>query len=262
MSGITPSQPQNIILNSKHKRSGENNGDVLYELQTPIQGAQRARLHDYSTVYLINLIRPEQASLTFDISGFSYNVSLTSLTSNYYTDIADVVTDIQGVIDGLFVDSSGQYHTAIKPTLAYAAPTRSVSFSGSSAITINASNSTFWFKLGWPNGTYGPALSLTAPSYPNVIPVTEVYIELQGFLNTGALIRTSDSSYHGNPNIADIVTFDCGLGDVFSTHFATIPEYPLQVNNTVGQIRVRLLDSTGAVITNMPDYRIVISFDY
>lgn len=267
MSGITLEQPASLILNSKYKPTGASVGDVTYALQRPITGANRARIHQLSLVYLAHLVREEQASLTFTINDgtvYSYDVSLSSLTDKYYEDVTDLVADINSVLAALFVDGSGQYATALLPTLSYSTATRRIIVSCSQPLSIIATNTTFWFKLGWANGTYAEATSLTAPSWPSVIPLQEIYIELSGFLNDSALIQTSDSSYHGNTSIAEVVTLsNTRLGDLYSHQFATLPAYPLICNNQITNIRVRLLDSTGAVITSLEsDYRMTLSFSY
>lgn len=267
MSGVSQQQPITIILNSKYKRSTETVGDVTYQLQVPIHGAQRARIHQMSLVYLAHLVRTEQAQLDFTInagSAFNYSISLASMTDKYYDDIADVVADINAIMAATFVDGSGPYNSALLPTFAYVPSTRSITVTCSSPFLVRSANNNFWYKLGWSNGTYAPATLVTSPSWPSVIPLQELYIEIDGMLNDSALIVTDSTSYHNNPAIAEVVTMsNTRLGDLYSHQFPTVPTYPLICQPSISNIRVRLMDSTGQVITSLDsDYRMSLSFSY
>lgn len=275
MSGTSVFQPKSVILNSKYRQSYEGNSDVTYQLIQPIHAVQRARISEFTTVYLANLVREDQASLKFNLYtdvgalDYSYDISLDSLTENYYETITEVVTDIQAIMDALFVDTGGnKFSVLYKPTITYNTTKRNITVSwlGLNTYTteIISDNSTFWYKLGFPNGVTEKARIHEAPSYPSVLPLNELYIEIGGMTSENTLLRTENSSYHNNTKIAQVVTFaDTRLGDLYSFVGRTVPEYPLIPNESVQNIRVRLLDSTGNVVPNLKaDYRLTLDFMY
>jgi hypothetical protein len=267
MSGVSLQQPISVILNSKYRKSYESIGDITFQLQRPISGAQRARLHQFATVYLAHLVRSEQAKLDFTIDDgtvYTYSVSLASLTDKYYDDIDDVVADINAIMAALFVDGSGQYATALKPTFAFSNSIRRITVACASPLSVVSANDNFWFKLGWANGTYAGGVSLTGPSWPSVVPLQEIYVEVDGMMNDTALLQTDSDAYHENTRIAEIVTLsNTRLGDLYSHQFPTVPTYPLICQPNIANIRVRLMDSTGQVITSLEsDYRLTLSFSY
>ena len=268
----SPHQPQQVILNSKFRSPSESINNVSYNLVTPIQSSVGGRISSFSTIYLAKLIQPNQALLNFSVRTdsleFDYSISLSSLTENYYHTQKDLFEDINNILISLFTENSGQYNIDLLPVLTFDTKTYKSSFTANTtqatSVKIDSNNNNFWFKLGWTNGIYDFAASLKSPSPPSVIPINEMYIQIDGILNESATIKTIYNNNPANdPRIAEIITFNnVSLGDIFVYRGNNIPEYPLHPSNTIGALNIKLLNSIGQPINLDSDYRMVIDFIY
>jgi len=267
----SPHQPQQVILNSKFRNASEQINNVTYNIQMPIQSAVGARITSFSTIYLAKLIQPNQALLNFSVRTdsleFDYSISLSSLTENYYHTQKDLFEDINNILISLFVDASGQYNIDLLPVLTFDTKTYKSSFTANTtqatSVKIDSNNNNFWFKLGWINGIYDFTASLKSPSPPSVIPINELYIQIDGILNESAVINTLNNNPANDPRIAEIITFNnVSLGDVFSYRGNHVPEYPLHPSSSISNINIKLLNSIGQPINLDSDYRMVIDFIY
>lgn len=277
MSGVSLNRPQRLILNSKYRNSNEQVSNVTYNLITPIEGATGARIHNISLIYLIPLINDTQAELNWslDVSGNSWNYTtdLDGLTNNYYDNLSKLLEDLNSLVQAPFTDASGsgtQFSEDYKPELLFDSETKQIIFqmvttiSEAHVLTIDSNNNNFWFKLGFPNGTYTTTNNvLYSPSYPSIIPLNELYLEIDGLKSVTTLLQTSNTAYHNNPNITDVITFsNTAQGDLFQYFSPTIPEYGLETQNFFQTLRVRLLNSIGQEINLKSDYKLTIEFKY
>lgn len=268
----SPSQPQQVILNSKYKSSNEPIHNVTYNFATPIQNAIGARITSFSTIYLAKLIQYEQAFLTFsvrtDTVSYDYNIDLAGISENYYSSQKDLFDDINAVLTAVFTSATpgDKFYTGMKPTLVFdKRKLRTVFTANSSYLTsvlINSTNENIWFKLGYPNGTYNWAASIQSPNPPSVIPLNELYIQIDGMINeTGILNNVNNPT--NNPTTCEIITMNnVSLGDVFLYRPSNIPEYPLKPNTYISALNIKLLNSLGQPARLDADYRIQIDFIY
>lgn len=271
MSGTN--QPQQVILNSKYKQSYETIDNITYSFETPIHNAVSARLTSFSTIYLVRLISPEQASLNFsvrtDTLEHDYNIDLTNLTNNYYNSLTELLDDLNNKLTAEFTsaDPSNNFYTELKPTLSFNSKTLKILFNANQStipttVKINSNDSNIWFKLGFINGIYDFQSQLISPSSPSIIPLNELYIEIDGLINeTGRLLNYNTPT--NNPKVVEVVTFtNVSIGDVFFYRSSNIPEYPLKTNSAISNMNIRLLNSLGQPVRLQSDYRLQLDFLY
>lgn len=260
-------RPNKIILNSKFRSSGTITNCNFNFIQ-PIEGVKGARINNFSAIYLVPLINPNQALLKFSILDggtiYGYYLDLSSLTDKYYEDIDNLMEDINGLLTNLFSGSSA-FDPSLKPTLSADYSTYSVIFTaqGSTQVKIEADNSTFWYKLGWENGTTGFAGVLTSPSYASILPLNEVYIVIENFENRNQLLLTNNTSYNNLDNITEIFNFaGINQGDLFKLTTDPEPKFPIKPPPFFQTLQIRLLDSRGGEINLRSDWKIVIDLLY
>jgi hypothetical protein len=239
----------------------------------PINNAVGARLTSFSTIYLTKLISPSQAYLTFsirtDVLEHEYNIDLTGLADNYYTSLNSLIDDLNQVFTSLFIstDTTDKFYTALKPTISFNEKTfkllvQSNQTTVATTIKINSNTSNLWFKLGFPNGIYDFEAQQLSPRPPTIIPLNEIYVEIDGLMNETGRIRNVNNPTN-NPTLVEVITMNnVSLGDVYTYRSSNIPEYPLHPNPYINSFNIRLLDSLGNPARLDADYRIQIDFIY
>jgi|AntAceMinimDraft_17_1070374.scaffolds.fasta_scaffold06983_5 hypothetical protein len=270
----SPAQPQKIILNSKFKNNNETIDNITYNFETSINNAIGARVSSFSTVYLAKLIQQGQGSLKFAIrtntETFEYDIDITPLSNVYYHTQKDLFDKLNVYFENaIFTDTdpASQYRTTLLPIFNFDQDklrTYMTIVNQNAQILITSDNSTFWFKLGYPNGEYPLSFSNYSPNPPSVIPLNELYIQIDGLINESAIVRTINNNNPANSSsTCEIITFNnVSLGDIFLYRGNTIPEYPLNVAPYINSLNIRLLNSIGQPATLESDYRLVIDLIY
>jgi len=270
----SPSQPQQVILNSKFKDPSDEIHDVTYNFTTPIHNAIGARITAFSTIYLAKLIQPGQARLKFAIrtntETFEYDIDITPLSNVYYHTQKDLFDKLNVYFANVIftsTDTTSQYRTTLTPVFSFdpeRLQTNMMIINQNAQILITSDNSTFWFKLGYPNGEYPLSFSNNSPNPPSVIPLNELYIQIDGLLNETATVNTPyNNNPANNPTTAEIITFNqISLGDIFLYRGNTIPEYPLKPGAYINSLNIRLLNSIGQPALLESNYRLVIDLIY
>ena len=260
-------QPFQLILNSKFARY--NNGNYIFDLLTPIMEPSKARISEFTTIYLINLIQESQANLKFDIKNstdtYNYNISLDSLTQIYYNSITDLLTDLNNILNEYFDGSTPEKAQLLKPELIVDIRKNKINFNAAlnSQVQILSDFNNFWYKLGFNDGVYIFSGSIVSPSYPSIIPLAEVYIKLDGMVNESALIKSDKYITTNDSATVSIITFhNVKIGDLFYYRSGILPAYPLKFSSLKNSFSITLLNSIGNPVKINSDFRITIDFLY
>lgn len=266
---MSNTRPFQLILNSKFATKNSD-GSYIFYLESPILNGYRARISDFSCIYMINLISPKQAFLNFQIlvnpdTEYQYNLDLSTLTENYYSSLTDLLTDLNSLLTSYFDDSSPEKSPSIKPVLGFDTKKNKILFTagGTSQVSIQSNNLNFWYKLGFPNGEYDYSSQISGTSYPSIIPLAEMYIKMNNIINDNCIIKSDNYAPTNSSNVVSIVTFhQVKLGDLFYYRMPTIPGFPLKLNDGSNTFHITLLNSIGQTVNINSDFRLTIDFMY
>lgn len=169
----------------------------------------------------------------------------------------------------MFVDTTAdtKFWTDLKPTLSFDDKKFRTIFTANqtstpTSIYITSTNTNLWFKLGFPNGEYTWQAQHTSVNPPSIIPLNEIYIQIDGLMNeTGKLLNIDNPT--NNPKTVEVITFNnVSLGDIFIWRPSNIPEYPLKTAPYINRMNIKLLNSLGQPARLDADYRLQIDFIY
>ncbi|MCB9097725.1 MAG: hypothetical protein H6630_08960 [Arcobacter sp.] len=266
---MSNNRPFQLVLNSKFATKNSDQS-YTFDLQNTILEGHRARISEFSCIYMVNLIQQHQAALNFSVFVSSeiehqYLIDLSSLTDNYYNNITDLITDLNTILTNFFDDSIPSKSSSYKPVISFDTKKNKIVFTAGTTtqVSIQSSNSNFWYKLGFPNGNYDYNAVINSVSYPSIIPIAEMYIKMNNVINENAIIKSDLYAPTNSSNVVGIITFhQVKLGDLFYYRMPTIPAWPIKLNNNSGSFHLTLLNSIGQPVNINSDFRITIDFMY